>query len=124
MSLVDDEPWSRQHMSAQLQDLTTSPHTAPSFYSTATGTTAAATMPKRRRTTTRKRKGTMKRSKAVIRKGRVHVKLSRNRTVALAPSQLIKYMPLNKMKRAAQSIIRQSSVKPKRRRTNRRRTTR
>ena len=117
-------------MSAQLQNLRLSSKTSPTFYSSSPtfDTTTTTTMPatrrrrqqrrQRRQTTMRKRKTVkgIKRSKAVIRKGRVHVKLSKNRTVALAPSQLIKYMPLNKMKRAAQSIIRQSTVKVKRRR--------
>lgn len=93
---------------AQVQDLTDSP--APASFST--------TMPKvnRRGRKSNTRRGTVKKSKAVIRKGRVHIKLSKNNTVALAPSQLVQYMPLNKMKRAAKSILRQSSVKVKRRR--------
>ena len=92
---------------AQHYDLTSPASTSLSFYST---------MPTIKKQGQSRKRGTMvKQNNAVIRNGKVHLKLTKHRTVILLPSQLVKYMSLNIMKRAAQSIIRQSSIKVKRR---------
>jgi len=103
---------------AQIQDLS-SAEPSSSASSISGALSSSNTMPVTRhqmgRSKRAKRGKGVKRSKTTIRKGKVHVKLSKHRTVALAPSQLVRYMPLNKMKAAAKSIIRSSTVTGRRR---------
>jgi len=113
MQSVDDRPRKHAHMPtgfAKIQDLSVAPilsssDMAPRRKGRATGA--------RRR---RKRMSTVKRSRATIRKGMVHVKIGKNRSVALRPSQLIAYMPMNKMRQAAKLVLTQSPTAKRARR--------